>query len=167
MKIPTSSRRTFLKSTIAGASVALGDLHGLALAAEPSPAGALAGPGDERSSGAPASPSVIGYTQGVGVYPGDPGEDFAPTVVADDTSAYRNLALLRPAYHSSSYDYNLTAQLVTDGIKDSHLPNWVETSVSFTGTLPKEEREFFLDHNPTSVVDLRGSSPWAQVYLGR
>jgi len=55
------------------------------------------------------------YTLGVGVYPGDPKENFAPAMRID-SSTYRNLALHRPAYHSSSYDYNLTAQLVTDGI---------------------------------------------------
>ncbi len=55
------------------------------------------------------------YTLGVGVYPGDPQENFAPAMRIDSTT-YRNLALHRPAYHSSSYDYNLTAQLVTDGI---------------------------------------------------
>jgi beta-galactosidase/beta-glucuronidase len=101
----------------------------------------------------------------VGVYPGDPREDFGPTLVPD-ASTYRNLALHRPAYHSSCYDYNLTAQLVTDGIKDTHLPDWVTTSVSYRGLLPKTEREFFLDHNPTSVVDLRGPRPWVQVQLG-
>jgi len=61
------------------------------------------------------------YTLGVGVYPGDPQENFAPFMRIDSTT-YRNLALHRPAYHSSSYDYNLTAQLVTDGIKETALP---------------------------------------------
>jgi hypothetical protein len=107
----------------------------------------------------------VEYTRGVGVYPGDPREDFGPVLVPD-ASTYRNLALHRPAYHSSSYDYNLTAQLLTDGIKESHLPDWVTTSVSFRGLLPKIEREFFLDHAPTSVVDLRGPHPWVQVQLG-
>jgi hypothetical protein len=101
----------------------------------------------------------------VGVYPGDPREDFGPVLVAD-ASTYRNLALRRPAYHSSCYDYNLTAQLVTDGIKDSHLPDWVATWVGLRGELPKHEREFFLDHNPMTVVDLRGPRPWVQVQLG-
>jgi hypothetical protein len=105
------------------------------------------------------------YTRGVGVYPGDPREDFGPTL-EPDASTYRNLALHRPAYHSSCYDYNLTAQLVTDGIKDAHLPNWVATSVSYRGLLPKIEREFILDHNPTSVVDLQGPRLWVQVQLG-
>ncbi len=166
MKIPTSSRRNFLKSTIAGATAALGDLHGLGLAEGASLAAGSASSGgeDEREKMPPGNGT--GYTRGIGVYPGDPAEDFSPTLVADESLAYRNLALLRPAYHSSSYDYNLTAQLVTDGIKDTHTPNWVETSVSFVGTLPKEEREFFLDHNPTSVVDLRGPRPWVQIRLG-
>jgi hypothetical protein len=36
-----------------------------------------------------------------------------------------HLALRRPAYHSSSHDFNLTAQLVTDGVKETALPRWV------------------------------------------
>jgi hypothetical protein len=102
----------------------------------------------------------------VGIYPGDPREDFGPRLVPDTSSPYRNLALHRPAYHSSSYDYNLTAQLVTDGIKDTNAPEWVATSLSFRGLLPKTEREFFLDHNAVTVVDLRGPRPWLQVQLG-
>jgi hypothetical protein len=57
------------------------------------------------------------YTRGVGVYPGDRKEDFSPTMKIDSMN-YRNLALHRPAYHSSCYNYNLTAQLITDGIKE-------------------------------------------------
>ena len=51
---------------------------------------------------------------------------------------YRNLALHRPAYQSSSYDYNLTAQLITDGIKDTRLPRWVAVSTSETGRAQEE-----------------------------
>jgi len=36
------------------------------------------------------------YTRGVGVYPGDPKEDFAPVMVPA-TPTYRPLALRRPA----------------------------------------------------------------------
>jgi hypothetical protein len=43
------------------------------------------------------------FTRGVGVYPGDPKEYAGPVIVLDKSS-YRNLALRRPAYHSSSYD---------------------------------------------------------------
>ncbi len=166
MKIPTSSRRNFLKSTIAGATVALGDLHSLGFAEGSSLATGSEGSIREEEREIMPPGNGTGYTRGIGVYPGDPAEDFSPTLVADESLAYRNLALLRPAFHSSSYDYNLTAQLVTDGIKDTQPPNWVETSASFVGVLPKEEREFFLDHNPTSVVDLRGPRPWVQIRLG-
>ena len=64
------------------------------------------------------------YTRGVGVYPGDPREDFSPALVPD-TQTYRNLALHRAAYQSSSYDFYQTAQLITDGIKDTSLPRWI------------------------------------------
>ncbi|MDR3703297.1 MAG: hypothetical protein P4L56_26860 [Candidatus Sulfopaludibacter sp.] len=35
------------------------------------------------------------YTRGIGVYPGDPKEDFGPTLVPGGT-AYRNVALEPP-----------------------------------------------------------------------
>ncbi|MGA8344338.1 MAG: discoidin domain-containing protein, partial [Candidatus Sulfotelmatobacter sp.] len=105
------------------------------------------------------------FTRGLGVYPGDPREDFSPELVIDRLT-YRNLALLRPAYHSSSYDYNLTAQLVTDGIKDTHLPQWVATSTSSRGALPKTERELVLDHSRTNSVELFGPRPTLQVQIG-
>jgi hypothetical protein len=168
MRVPKSSRRAFLKTTIAGATVVLGDLNSLAVSADAAsqttkaPAGG--GNTTEAVTSGPATPAE--YTRGIGVYPGDPAEDFAPALLPDNSNTYRNLALLRPAYHSSSYDYNLTAQLVTDGIKDTRRPSWVETSASFLGAFSKEEREFFLDHNPTSTVSLRGSQPWVQVRLG-
>jgi hypothetical protein len=73
------------------------------------------------------------YTRGIGVYPGDPKEDFAPAM-AIDTAAYRNVALHRAAFHSSSYDYNLTAGLVTDGIQETTLPRWVSVVTSGAGS---------------------------------
>jgi Exo-beta-D-glucosaminidase Ig-fold domain/F5/8 type C domain/Glycosyl hydrolases family 2/Glycosyl hydrolases family 2, sugar binding domain len=106
------------------------------------------------------------YTRGIGVYPGDPREYTGPSLVAD--SAYRNLALHRPAYQSSAYDYNLTAQLVTDGIKETALPRWIVTSTSDAGVLPKNEREVFLDGNVTSSVDVKSISaenPWVEFDL--
>ncbi len=104
------------------------------------------------------------FTRGIGVYPGDPKDNFAPEIVYDQT--YRNLARLRPAYHSSSYDYNLTAQLITDGIKDTALPRWVSTATSDAGVLKKHERELMLDDNVVSTVNLRGPRGWVQVELG-
>ncbi len=103
------------------------------------------------------------YTLGVGVYPGDPRENFAPLTRPDQT--YRNLALHRPAYQSSSYDYNLTAQLITDGIKDTKLPRWVSVSSSQQGELKKNEREWLLDHNWLTGVTFKGTGGWVQLEL--
>ncbi len=83
------------------------------------------------------------YTRGIGVYPGNPAEDFSPNLVVDNTT-YRNVAKLRAAYHSSSYDYNLTAQLVTDGIIVSKEPEFINVSTQ-AGDLKKNEREWFFD----------------------
>jgi hypothetical protein len=103
------------------------------------------------------------YTRGIGVYPGNPKEDFGPSMVVDNT--YRNLALHRAAYHSSSYDYNLTAQLVTDGIKDSVLPYWLVTATSDPVAPAKANREIFMDDNPNSRLALRGAKAWLQFGL--
>src|SRR5512136_347879 len=104
------------------------------------------------------------YTRGVGVYPGDPKEDFAPVLVPD-TATYRNLALHRPAYHSSSYDYNLTAQLITDGIKDTKPPRWLVTKLSNSGITNKIDRELLVDHNGFSNLNLGGPEGWMQFEL--
>ena len=104
------------------------------------------------------------YTRGIGIYPGDPKEYTGPTLVVDE-STYHNLALHRPAYQSSAYDYNLTAQLVTDGIKETALPQWIVASTSSGGVLSKNEREVFLDGNITSSVDVTGGDPWVEFDL--
>lgn len=101
------------------------------------------------------------FTRGVGVYPGDPKEYFGPTLVADQTT-YRNLALRRPAYQSSSYDYNLTAQLVTDGIKETVMPRWLAAWTSQRGEQKKNEREYLLDGNWVTAVPFKGASGWVQ-----
>ena len=80
------------------------------------------------------------YTRGIGVYPGDPKEDFAPTMVPD-TATYRNLAFHRPAYHSSSSDYNQTAQLVTDGIKETTPPRALVVTTSSQPGTPMADRK--------------------------
>jgi hypothetical protein len=102
------------------------------------------------------------YTRGIGIYPGDPREDFAASPVAADPQAYRNLALHRPAYQSSAYDYNLTAQLITDGVKDTHLPRWVAVSTSTDGVLKKADREHLLDHNDYTNLVLNGANAWVE-----
>lgn len=104
------------------------------------------------------------YTLGIGKYPGNPGENFAPTLVAEKKQ-YHNLAYLRPAYHSSSYDYNLTAQLITDGIRDTREPMYIVTSTSKDGVLKKNEREYLIDHNTVTTVDFNSTSGWMQLEL--
>lgn len=99
------------------------------------------------------SVSAQSYTRGIGVYPGDPKDYFGPTFKIDSTT-YRNLALRRPAFHSSSYDYNLTPQLVTDGIKETRLPRWIAVATA-KGELKKEEREGLVDDNPVTGVEFR------------
>ena len=81
------------------------------------------------------------YTRGIGIYPGRPQECYIPQLISDTT--YRNIALNRAMYQSSSYDYNLTGQLLTDGIID-RTPVFLEV---FTpqGNLPKREREWSID----------------------
>ena len=105
------------------------------------------------------------YTRGVGVYPGDPREDWAP-VLEIDSAAYRNLALHRPAYQSSGYDYNLTAQLVTDGIRDTRQPRWIAVRTSQQGLLPKDQRELLFDDMWPTAVDLKGTHEWLEFEWG-
>jgi hypothetical protein len=105
------------------------------------------------------------YSRGIGVYPGDPDEDSSPQLVFESKTR-RNLALHRPAFHSSSYDYNLTAQLVTDGIIDTRFPDWFSATTSQQGTLKKNEREWIIDHNAMSTVDIDGTGGWVQVEIG-
>ncbi len=164
-----ATRREFLKSgLIAGASVAAAPR--LVFAAGPDkafaadPDKAIAG----RYEGAVALESAepaAAFTRGIGVYPGAPEEFFGPELVPDTSRTYRNLALLRPAVASSNYDYNLTAQLVTDGIVDTRLPDWI-VSVVNGQVLPKWEREVLTSHSPEGVIELPGTDPVVELHLG-
>jgi Exo-beta-D-glucosaminidase Ig-fold domain/Glycosyl hydrolases family 2/F5/8 type C domain/Glycosyl hydrolases family 2, sugar binding domain len=104
------------------------------------------------------------YTRGVGVYPGDLKEDFSPSMKIDSTN-YRNLALHRPAYHSSSYNYNLTAQLITDGIKESQLPGWIVTTTSSDSIVKRIDRERVLDRHTMTRNNLDGHAAWLQIEM--
>ncbi|MBQ1680110.1 MAG: hypothetical protein II068_03285, partial [Bacteroidales bacterium] len=57
-----------------------------------------------------------------------------------------NLSLRKPAYHSSSIDYNATAQLAVDGIVETQLPCRVE--VCGNGGVPLSKREQNLPLEP-------------------
>jgi hypothetical protein len=102
-----------------------------------------------------------GYTRGPGLYPGNPAEDFAPRLAVDKT--YRNLARLRSAYHSSSYDYNLTAQLATDGILAADTPPTIDVSTQ-AGTLKINEREWLFDGKPDSRYRFGGDDIFLQLH---
>ena len=94
------------------------------------------------------------YTRGIGLYPGSPAEDASPELLPDKDT-YRNIAHLRTAYHSSSYDYNLTAQLVTDGIISNNEPAYL-TFTTHEGDVRLREREWTLDNGPYSKNTLKG-----------
>jgi len=133
----STSRRDFLKTTaVAGAGVAIGGLPAWA-----KPIGTPAAQASAAAGGPGQSVSAIEYTRGVGIYPGAPGEDFSPELVPD-SATYRNLALLRPAYHSSSYDYNLTAQLATEASRRRGSPNGLWSPTNFAGRYPRKSERF-------------------------
>ncbi len=108
---------------------------------------------------------AVSYSKGVGIYPGNPAEDFSPELVPDNIN-YRNIALMRPAWHSSSYDYNLTAQLVTDGIIATTMPSTISLSTS-SGVISKNEREFLLDNNSATEIRVEGNNIWVQLDINK
>ncbi len=104
------------------------------------------------------------WTRGVGVYPGDPAEDFSPSLVAAPAGR-RNLALHRAVTQSSAWDYNLTAQLVTDGIVENYVPRWLAVTTSADNPAPKHEQAFVVDDNIFSGIAF-GAPGWIGFELG-
>ncbi|MGE5420231.1 MAG: glycosyl hydrolase 2 galactose-binding domain-containing protein, partial [Chloroflexota bacterium] len=102
------------------------------------------------------------YTRGTGVYPGRPSEDFSPELVPGTT--YRNIAGMRPVYQSSAYDYNLTSQLLTDGIITDTMPAFIKVFTN-EGEVPKNEREWLLDNKRVSWMTVNGSEIFIQFEL--
>ena len=95
----------------------------------------------------------------IGQYPGNPSEYYGPTQVADNN--YRNLALCRTVYQSSSWDFNLTSQLLTDGIIDEKVPAWLNVSTP-EGPLPPHKREACIDGNEWTSNIVMGGDTWLQ-----
>ena len=93
-------------------------------------------------AGCAGQTSQEGMNRKPGNYPGNPDEWTAPQLVTD--RVYRNVAKLRAATASSSFDYNLTAQLVTDDIVADNMP---PTTRVFTqaGELPRHQKEILFD----------------------
>ena len=94
-------------------------------------------------------------TRGIGVYPGRPAESFAASAVATDV--YHNLTVNHAAYHSSSYDFNLTAQLVTDGLAAQAPPAWMEVLANGR-PLSVRERDWAFNGNEWSGNSLQGAA---------
>ena len=102
------------------------------------------------------------YNRGIGIYPGNPEEDFSPSLHVDNT--YRNIALHRAAYSSSSHDYCLTAQLATDGITENVLPKYMEVETS-AGKAVRREREWLIDSNIYTNKTFFGENAFIQLSM--
>lgn len=98
-------------------------------------------------------------TRGIGQYPGRQREAFIPqrTLPAD----YANQAWMRQAWASSSIDYNLTAQLATDGILTQEEPPRVRVTTS-DGELSLRDREKTFDGNTVTSVYVMGDDAFIQ-----
>jgi len=97
----------------------------------------------------------------IGQYPGNSDEYYGPTLVHDNAYGSRNLALHRMVYQSSSWDFNLTSQLLTDGIIDEQLPAWLNVTTP-EGPLPPHKREACIDGNDWTCNILMGGNTWLQ-----
>ena len=95
----------------------------------------------------------------IGQYPGNPSEYYGPTLVQDNS--YRDIALHRMVYQSSSWDFNLTSQLLTDGIIDKELPAWLNVTTP-DGPLPPHKREACIDGNEWTSNIVMGGNTWLQ-----
>ena len=71
-----------------------------------------------------------------------------------------NLARFCTATASSSYDHNLTAQLLTDGIVEAEMPAYLEVESSEEGLIGRVERENCLDEDTNSRNILTDTSGW-------
>lgn len=94
-----------------------------------------------------------GFTRGIGAYPGRVPDYRGPRMVADGSR--RNLSLNRAAWASSSVDYNLTAQLATDGIGCKGEPAMLRVLVNGKEPSPRD-KEKTIDGNVHSCAILEG-----------
>ena len=100
--------------------------------------------------------------RGIGQYPGNPNEYYGPNIQdGPRRCSFDYLSKYHTVYQSSSWDYNLTAQLLTDGIIDDHLPAWLNVTTP-DGPLPPEKREACIDGNEWTCNILMGDDTWLQ-----
>ena len=104
-------------------------------------------------------------TRGIGIYPGAPEENYAPLLVTD-TAAFRdNIARGRTVMQSSSFDCNMTGQMLTDGFVDMDGVERRMVYLSATtplGELSPRERESAIDGNDWTRTHVMGSDTWLQ-----
>ena len=97
----------------------------------------------------------------IGQYPGNPNEYYGPELVQDNGYGNRNLAMFRTVYQSSSWDFNLTSQLLTDGIFDKESPAWLNVTTP-EGPLAPHKREACIDGNEWTNNIVMGGNTWLQ-----
>lgn len=78
-----------------------------------------------------------------------------------DSGERQNLAYMRPVRTSSVFDYNLTGQLITDGITASTMPPSLTVSTA-QGLLPRREREWAIDGGQWTHNTLAGPDNFIQ-----
>jgi hypothetical protein len=103
------------------------------------------------------------FSLGIGKYPGNPSENFSPSIKFDNKT-YKNIARLRPVYGSSSYDFCLTPQLITDGKIENTLPGWLVISSS-NEIYSRPDREKLIDRNVSTRKTFNGNSFWVQIEM--
>ena len=104
---------------------------------------------------------IVLENRGIGIYPGNPEQDFSP-VLSRNEGRSENMALRRAAYASSSFDYNLTAQLATDGFKCDIMPATMVLSTP-QGVVPLVDREFMFDFKPNSSNSFNGRETFIRI----
>ena len=98
----------------------------------------------------------------IGQYPGNPSEYYGPSI--EDGNGRSNLEYMskyHTVYQSSSWDFNLTSQLLTDGIIDNHMPAWLCVTTP-DGPLPPHKREACIDGNEWTSNIVMGGNTWLQ-----
>ena len=98
-------------------------------------------------------------TRGIGQYPGRSTEFTAPRMVKDYT--YRNIALNRAVYTSSNADFNLTGQLVTDGIITDKAPCTLTVTTN-EGVLHNRDKEKLCDGNLITSLVVKGEKAFVE-----
>ena len=86
---------------------------------------------------------------------------FASTAHAATPGTDDNLSLMRQVSTSSCFDYNLTGQLLTDGILTTTMPPTLTVS-NADGPLPRREREWAIDGGEYTRNTLMGSANYLQ-----